>query len=509
MRQANRLISNVLVTYLRMALTIGIGLATTRLLLSTLGEVDYGLFMVLGGGLSIIMVVSTALSDAAQRHLAFEIGRGDDHALRQVFSTSVVIYLVLGLLIAAVGLALRPAFLHGLTIPDARQAAAAWVYDLTLLNLSLSVLATPYLAVFIARQAMVQDAVFALLTSVAGLIAILLTPYVHADNLIGYALLITATRLGFMFLQIARGLLLFPESRFHLRHVKRARSKDLIGFAGWSFLGAVAWQLRTQGGQILLNIFFGPSVNAAYAIANQVAMYLSNFAGAILKAARPAMVSFEGRGQRQALQRMVLSTSKLTVVLLSCIAVPLLLETATVVDLWLATPPDYATGFVSLTVLWVLIFQLTAGHASGLIADGRIGAASRYGFLITLSPLPVAAGLYAFTDASPLWYVVCVVASVVGTTLFRVTYIGGLLQIPARDWVTAVLGPVLLTVGLGAAVALLVRLTLPEGVARLSGVVIVFGLVTLATAWRGVLNPDERARLVGFAAAVRRRSPVS
>ena len=505
MRQANRLITNVLVTYLRMALTIGLGLVTTRLLLSTLGEVDFGLFMVLGGGLSLIMVVSTALADAAQRHLAYEIGRGDEAALREVFSTSAVIYLALGAVIAGLGLALRPAFLQGLTIPEARQTAAAWVYDLTLLNLSLSVLATPFLAVFMARQAMVQDAVFALLTSVAGLVAILLTPYVHDDALIGYALLITATRLGFMGLQILRGLVLFPETRFALRHVRRSRSRDLVGFAGWSFLGTLAWQLRLQGGQILLNVFFGPSVNAAYAVANQVANYLSNFAGAILKAARPAMTSLHGGGNRRALHHMVLSTSKLTVILLSCVALPLLLETPAVLALWLRTVPDHAEGFVFLTVLWVLIYQLSAGHASGIIADGRIGAFTRWGSLITVAPLPIAAALFWLTEASPTWYAGILLAGTVVFVLFRVVYVGGLLEIPWAHWVGRVLVPVGLTVAPGVVGGLALRLALPAGLARLVILLGVYGLVTLGVAWRTSLDPGERERLAGFGRALRGR----
>ena len=508
MRQANRLITNVLVTYLRMALTIGLGLVTTRLLLSTLGEVDFGLFMVLGGGLSLIMVVSTALADAAQRHLAYEIGRGDEAALREVFSTSAVIYLALGAVIAGLGLALRPAFLQGLTIPEARQTAAAWVYDLTLLNLSLSVLATPFLAVFMARQAMVQDAVFALLTSVAGLVAILLTPYVHDDALIGYALLITATRLGFMGLQILRGLVLFPETRFALRHVRRSRSRDLVGFAGWSFLGTLAWQLRQQGGQILLNVFFGPSVNAAYAVANQVANYLSNFAGAILKAARPAMTSLHGGGNRRALHHMVLSTSKLTVILLSCVALPLLLETPAVLALWLRTVPDHAEGFVFLTVLWVLIYQLSAGHASGIIADGRIGYASKISSIISIAPLPIATALFIGTNAQPLWYIALTLVSVLGVVIFRIVFIGELLAVSKREWLVGVMIPVIGSVTPGLIYSSTIKFTLPASAHQIILALLGNFILTVFSAWIIAVEKDEKQAIKRFLAGIENRFKV-
>ena len=309
----------------------------------------------------------------------------------------------------------------------------------------------------------------------------------------------------FMALQITRGLLLFPESRFAPRHVRRARTRDLVGFAGWSFLGSLAWQLRTQGGQILLNVYFGPSVNAAYAVANQAAMYLNNFAGAIVTAARPAMTSLEGRGQRDNLHHMVMSSSKLTVVLLACLAVPLLLETRLVLELWLGRPPHYSVGFVFLTVLWVVINQLTTGHAAGIVADGRIGTVMFVGALITLAPLPVGALLYITTAASPLWYVGLIVLATAGNAWFRVWYIGRRLGIPRGRWWRQVLSPTLLTLTPGLLVGWAVVSVLEPGVRRLLLLGGVFGLMTLVTAWHWALRPAERDKLRTFTAARRGR----
>lgn len=506
MGQANRLISNVLVTYVRMALTIGIGLVTTRLLLGMLGPVDFGLFFVLGGGLSLIMLISQALSDAAQRHMAFEIGRGDDTALRQVFSTSVIVYLGLGVVIAGLGLALRPAFLYGLTIPDDRLVAAGWVYDLTLLNMALSVLATPFLAVFLARQAMVQDAVFAFFTSAAGLIAVLLTPKVHADHLIGYAILITASRLLFMFLQIARGLLLFPETHFRPRYFQRARLRELVGFAGWTFLGSLAWQLRAQGGNILLNIFFGPSVNAAYAVANQAATYVINFSGTINRAARPAVVSLEGGGRTQDVQRMTLSVSKLTLLASSLIALPFILVPDAALGLWLGDVPPYAALFTPLVLLGIMIMNTSIGHALALAAKGDIGKTMRITFWITMSPLPIAAILFATTSLSPPWLLVLYVISTLITTLFRAWYIGRMVEIGLGDWLRRTLVPAGIAIGCGTLAALPVVLIY----GRQQGWVFVaaglcYGLALAVSALLFSFSAEEKQLVGRFANRLRRR----
>ncbi|MEM7625318.1 MAG: MATE family efflux transporter [Planctomycetota bacterium] len=506
MGQANRLISNVLVTYVRMALTIGIGLLTMRLLLKLLGPVDLGLFGLLGGGLSLIMLISTALSDAAQRHMAYEIGRGDEVALRQVFSTAVIVYLGLGVVIAGVGLALRPAFLYGLNIPPDRLTAAGWVYDLTLLNIGLSVLATPFLAVFLARQAMVQDAVFAFFTSVAGLVAVLLTPKVHSDHLIGYAILITASRLLFMFLQIGRGLLLFPETHFRPRYVQRSRFRDLVSFAGWTFLGSLAWQLRAQGGNILLNIFFGPSVNAAYFLANQASTYMSNFAGTIVRAARPAMVSLEGGGRREDVQRMAFSVSKLTLLASSLVALPVILVPDAALGLWLRDVPPYAAVFVPLVLAVIMLMHASTGHALALAAHGDIGKTMRITFWITLSPLPVAAVLYATTSLSPPWLLVLFAFATLVTSVFRVWYIGRMVDIGLSQWVQRTVLPAAVGIGIGT----LATVPVMWVYGRQQGWVLIavgvcYGLGLAGSALAFSLSPEEKELGARFLGRLRRK----
>ncbi|MEO0514847.1 MAG: MATE family efflux transporter [Planctomycetota bacterium] len=499
MNQANRLITNTAATYGRMVLTVGIGLVTTRLVYTTLGEVDYGIFTVLGGGLSLIMILSTALAASAQRHLAFEIGRGDQQALREVFCTSVAIYLGLGLIIAGLGLGLRPVFLHGLTIPDDRQYAAAWVYDLSLFNLSVSVLVTPFLAVFIARQALVQDAIFGIVASTTGLLAILLTPWVHDDALIGYIILFIAAGLFLKALQIIRGLLLFPETRFRPRYLRKNRVRELVGFAGWSFLGAITWQGRIQGGNILINVFFGPAVNASYAIATQVIAYMNNFSGAITNAARPAIASIEGAGKRSQTQRLALTVSKLTVFGSCFVAIPLMFEPAVILSLWLGRVPPYADSFIPIMMAWVIGTQVVVGHLIALAATGKIGRVTRYTFWIGILPIPLGYCVFKFTSATPPYLSVCTLAITLILTCFHTNMIGRIVQIPVANWVVHVLKPISAVICFTVCINLLwEQLIGVSGLWTLGAFILINSASLALGVTRFGLNQEERLFFKGF-----------
>jgi len=498
MQQSNRLITNVLATYLRMLLTVGIGLATTRLLIGTLGEVDYGLFMVLGGGLSLVTLISTALADSAQRHMAFEIGRGDDEALREVFSSAVVIYLILTVVIAAVGLALRPVFMAVLTIPEPRLVAADTTYLITLANISFSALATPFLAVFIARQALVQDAVFALLTSSMALAAVFAVPYVHGDFLIGYAVLAASSRVFFVFLQIARGLLLFSETRFRPSRVKKQRVRELLDFAGWSFLGTLAWQVRTQGSGVLLNVFFGPAVNAAYSIALQLMSYVSNFCNAIVTASRPVLTGMEGAGRRESALNAAAVISRFAVAAASALVVPLVLNIDAVLGVWLGRVPWFSPGLAVFLLAWFLSSQLMLGPAVAVMAHGKIRLFTAVTLAFAVMPILLSALFFLYWSRVPAYLpLFMVVAQLAALPVqlgiakqkvgFGFAFWCGRIGLPLAK---ALLVPLLVVVG--------IRLLVPSSWPAILLQVFGYGLALAVFGWLFLLEVNEKSKVLRY-----------
>ncbi|MGH8645592.1 MAG: hypothetical protein ACREX4_14490, partial [Gammaproteobacteria bacterium] len=260
-------------TFGRMALTVGVGLVSTRLFLKALGQVDFGLLSVLGATGSVLTLTTTALTASTQRHLAYEIGRGDKLAMAMVFSTALAMFGAVGVALWAIGQSLVPVIMRVLTIPPDRADAAWWVYQFTLLSIASSVILTPYHGIIAAHQELVISSVVDLITSVLRLLIVMALFLIAEDRLIAFSAMNFAASTGVLIALAGLCLWRYPESRPNWRRVRLAEMRRLSTYAGWSMMGTLAWSLRHQGGVILLNLRFGPIVNAAFAISNQLSGY--------------------------------------------------------------------------------------------------------------------------------------------------------------------------------------------------------------------------------------------
>lgn len=505
MRQSTRLITNALATYSRMAVTFGLSLVTTRLLLQAIGITDYGIFAVLGAGISFLSMINADLTVSAQRHLAHAIGRKNPEDLNEVFNTCFGMYLVLCLLLVAVGTAIGPWLLHVLTIPADRQHAAWWVYHIMLANVALIVLGTPFQAVFAARQALVQNALFATIGSVLALAAVIGLWYLPGDQLIVYMFLLFGSRVVQFILQTVTCLVRFPESRPRPRCFRRSRLRELASFAGWSFLGSFILRLRMEGSAIVLNLFFGPTINAGFGIATQAATSHMNFSGAIFGAASPAMATMEGAGGRAQVRRLALSASKFTVLLAALWTIPILLETRQVLQLWLGHLPPYAAPFVALTLAGLMVNRLTAGHWFAIIAQGDMARAVQVISGINILPLPIAIAVFFWWHVSPVWLPALVLVTEFGITVVRATYVGQIIGLPLRDWLKGVIQPLCLPIGLGVVLACLARFTMQPSLTRLGLVTVAYIVGSGILTWRFAIAPWEREHLLRIAGNLRQK----
>lgn len=270
MRQSTRLIINSMATFARMAMTFGAGLVATRLLIQYLGSKDYGVLMVLGASGGFLTLLTVAFTLSAQRHLAYALGLGDLEKHRVVFNTVLAIFLSVGCVLLVVGWLIGPWVLHGLDIPDARMNAAYWVYHVTLISLALGTWTTPYIAAATAHQEMVYVALIDGLFAAGRFAAAIALGFLGGDLLVWFVVLVFAATLVTRFLLVAMCLAKFPETRPHPTRLRWSEVREIGAYAGWSLVGQIGWKLRSQGGVILINLFFGPVVNAAYAISIQV-----------------------------------------------------------------------------------------------------------------------------------------------------------------------------------------------------------------------------------------------
>lgn len=507
MRQSTRLIVNMIATFGRMSITFGMGLVVTRLLLNILGPSDYGLMIALGAGGALLALATEALSFSAQRHLAYEIGRGDDRALRETFNTILGLFLVVGGVIWITGAAIGPLILRVLTIPPGREKTAFWVYQLAVVGMAMGTWTTPHRSIITSRQAMVCLSIFNIVLSIIRLAVVVAIMFMEGDRLLLYAWLFTAAVLANNVALAATAMARFPEARPRLSLFRRGRLRELSSYAGWTLLNSIGWRIRSQGGTLLLNIFFGPVVNAAYGIATQVVGYVVQFGQAIQVVAQPAAVGAEARGDRRYLHLLTLLSSKYIVILLGFLLIPLWVDTPAVLGLWLGQIPPHTVMLVRLVLVWSLLDRLTQGHLMALQAEGDIGWYSRLSIVLSIITLALATvGIYGLGFGPWCMPAASVVMSIAVAGV-RVVGIGRRLELPPGQWARQVVTPAAIVLASAAAAAVAVTLVMAPGPWRVLVITGANAAVLAPLAWMVGLQAWEREHFkrVAVAAAQRMR----
>jgi O-antigen/teichoic acid export membrane protein len=500
MRQSTRLIVNSISTFARMALTVVIGLLVTRLLLQYLGKDDFGLILALGATGTMLQFVTSALTSGVQRQLAYEIGGGDPQRLRRVFSTAWLVYMALGVLIWLLGVALTPLIMHGLTIPVERADAAWWVYQISLLNVFLAVSATPYQALIVAHQHLTISAVADALASLSRLGAVLMLLVVPWDLMVAFAVF---QLVGYAIVRWGVNgycLLRYPESWPRPRELDRAHLKQIIGIATWTLLNQLSTRFRNQGGILLLNVFFGPAVNAGYGVSVQVGDYALNISQGLRLTVLPAIVGAYAKGKGQQVQRLALVAGKYTVLLASLLFVPIWLEANEVMYLWLGDVPPFTVVFVRLIIVFTLVSVFTLGYQLAILATGDIGWFTRANLLIAALTL-LGAGIGFYFGMPPWFLPAMLVVGMAAMTAVCVFGVGAQIELsPTRSFYEAML-PTLGVLVPGAAAASFVHWYMPEGLWRVMAVVATYCVVAAPLIWWVGLADWERQRFVNFASS--------
>ena len=505
MRQSNLLILNTLITYVRMALTVGLGLLATRLLLRALGFVDFGIVAALGATGALLAIVSDSLTSSAQRNMAFEIGRRDNERLGIVFNTSLAVFCMAGILIALLGVALANVVLSTLQIPESRADAAWWAYHLTLANLAVTMLAVPFSAIIDAHQAMVVSASRDFLLSLFQLAAVAALLWAPGDRLINYAMLLLVSRLLIYLLFVAVAIRLFPASRPRIGLIRRGEVRGIMSFAGWASLGSLGWQLRMQGSVVLLNVCFGPVVNAAYAIATQVGGYQGSLGGAVSVAARSATVVVHASGAGEALKSLVLATGKYTCLSMLFLLIPVQIEVAALLKAWLGNYPEMTETFVRLAMVWVALLALGAGYHLAALALGKL---ARYTLMMSsfdMAVLLLGAVGFFLLDWPPVSLLVGAVVLTAVQVTMQARFVGSQIGLSLGAWFSRLVRPVALVLAAGLAPALLIHWLLPAGLIRVALVFMAAAISLTPAIWLVALERPEYERLGGILSDVVRR----
>ena len=368
-----RIAKNTLVLYVRMFLMMAISLYTSRVVLKTLGVEDFGIYNVVGGIVSMMGVVNGAMSVSTTRYLTFELGKGDMVKLKQTFGMCVNIYCLLALLLFVLSETIGLWFLNTqLVIPDNRMTAANWVFQFSIISTIFSLLSNPYNAVIISREKMNVYAYISLFDAILKLIIVYMLLVVPFDRLIFWGFML-------MILMILNNSIYFfycnkkyQESRYSF-YWDTPLFKQLLSYTGWNLFGSLSGVAKGQGLNILLNIFFNPSVNAARGIAYQVNTVVSQFFTNFYTAVRPQITKYYAQQDLNSMFKLVYRSSKMSFFLILLISLPLIIEAPYVILLWLGQLPEYVVPFMRLIVVITAVDAMasplmTTAHATGKIA---------------------------------------------------------------------------------------------------------------------------------------------
>ena len=372
MGNTSRLVKNTAFLYIRMAITMLIGLFSVRIVLRALGEVDYGVYNVVSGIVTMLAFLNNALASTTQRFLSYEIPNNNLRKLKEIFSTSFYLYLLFCLLIVILGETIGLWFVNTqLSIPPARMVAANWIYQFSIISFCFSIMTAPYNAAIIAREKMQIYAYVAIVESVLKLALIVLLLYLPGDKLVIYGLMMCLlTVFEFIFLNIYC-LRSFQECRI-IKQLERTVVVSFGKFAGWNLYGTFSNIFSGQGINILLNIFFGVLVNAARGIAFQLDNAVNTLVQNFYMAVRPQMVKEISSNNTTEVNRLLRISSIVGFFLFSVVATVLIFEMRTVLRIWLGEYSELTVTF-SRVILFVYFFEVLITPLNILISGtGKI-----------------------------------------------------------------------------------------------------------------------------------------
>lgn len=367
-----RIARNTLLLYVRMFLTMAVGLYTSRVVLQTLGASDYGIYNVVGGFVMMLAYMNSVFVSASQRYLSFFIGKGDSGQLHRVFCTSMSVHCILGLIIFLLAETFGLWFVNNyLAIDPARMEAANWVFQCSILVLVINIIAIPYNSSIVAHEHMNVFAYISIIDVVMKLAIVYMLIMAPWDKLITYSILMVLVTLLVSMVYVIYCRRHFSECHYS-PIIDRERIKEMSSYAGWTAVGTLGFTFKDQALNIILNLFFGTTVNAARGIAVQANGIVNQFATNFFMAVSPQIIKQYASGDIEESRRLVYSSAKFAFFLMGVVIIPLLLNLRYLLLLWLGDVPEFTYEFLSVILVGSLIATLASSTTTALQATGDI-----------------------------------------------------------------------------------------------------------------------------------------
>lgn len=397
-----RIAKNTIALYFRTFITMLVGLYTGRVMLQALGVDNYGINNVVGGIVSMSSLITSTMSAAISRYITYSIGQGNKERLKNMFSTSVNAQIVMSILAVIILEIFGLWFLSSkASIPEGRMIAAHWVFQCSLISLVISLISSPYNALLVAHERMGIYAYTSIAEVALKLAVIFIILAFDGDRLILLSILNVLVGLG---MRVFYGWYCskhFEESQYSIKVFDKGLLKELTVFSGWNLLSNCTWVFATQGVNMLVNVFFGVTYNAARGIAQTVNGTVQNFVGNFTMAFSPQITKIYAAGDKAYAISLVNRGTKFSWLMMYVFIVPVCCEADTLLHIWLGKVPEWATLFLRFAMFESLavssgqnLFRLI--QADGHVKNYSVAAAITCGIIF-----PIVWLLYHF--GAPVW----------------------------------------------------------------------------------------------------------
>ena len=493
--QANnrRIARNTLMLYLRMLLVMGITIYTSRVVLNSLGVVDYGIYNVVAGVVSLFGFINMAMVTSTQRYLTFELGKeGNGDRLNEVFSCSLTIHFLLAICIVVVSEAVGLWLMYNkMTIPPDRFSTSLIVFHFSMASMAISMICVPFNSCIIAHERMNVFAYISVIEVSLKLIIAASISFCNSDRLKLYAALLCLAQIC-----ITLTYYVYSKRHFAEAHYKRVQNWTLIiemaKFAGWNLWGQLSSVFSSQGINILLNMFFGPVANAARGIATQVQGAFYQLALGFQSALNPQITKSYASGNNERMFSLMFSSSKITFFLLTVAAMPILCETDTILEIWLKKVPQHTAIFAQMAIVINLVDCISNPLLTAAAATGKIRGYQTVVGGILLASFPISY-IVLKLGAQPVAVYLANLACCIGAFIARLYFLKHLVGLPLGVYFKKIIARCIIVAFFAATTAYLIKHIIDDGTTLMAFVTMALVLcATFATVATIGLTKAER-----------------
>lgn len=493
-----RIAKNAIFLYSRLILTMLISLYTTRVVLNVLGVVDYGIYNVVCGFVAMFSFLNTTMSNGIQRFYNYEAGKNGIEAVTKVYQTAILIQFLLILLILLVIEPFGIWYINNvMVIPEDRIFAANWVFQFSLFSLIFLVLQVPFSAAVMAHEKMDYYATVGILDAFLKLGIVLVLPYINADSLIIYGLLVfLVSVLNFLLYSI------YSLKKFKELKLAKVYHKDLFinifKFTGWNLIELFAWTTQGQGVNMVMNLFCGPVANAAQGIASNISSAVNSLCSNLSVAFRPQLVQSYAVGNYKRTTNMMFTMSKVMFIMMIMIVLPLSFEMNFVLEIWLGNViPQYTYQFAILVLFSMLPRNMTMAlsqvvHASGKMKNYQLGSA-----IIILLALPISYLLLKL-GYSPVCIYVSNIFIFILLWIVDIYLLKKVFEFSIKIYFKIVALPCFLTMLISSVFPYIVYKLMNDGVLRFVSILVVTIIAVLIISYFVLLNNKEKELIIAI-----------